>query len=138
MIPMIDDFKQSFNLGKDFVVVADSGLMNKNNVTLLQEAGYNYILGVRIKSESASVKQWILSLEKVDKACYDYKRENGERHFYKDIDVWELYDLQTDPNELHNLYGQPGMEKVTKQLMKRLKQLQIQYDDPILEKYPIK
>ena len=135
---MIDDFKQSFNLGKDFVVVADSGLMNKNNVTLLQEAGYNYILGVRIKSESASVKQWILSLEKVDKACYDYKRENGERHFYKDIDVWELYDLQTDPNELHNLYGQPGMEKVTKQLMKRLKQLQIQYDDPILEKYPIK
>ena len=138
MIPMIDDFKQSFNLGKDFVVVADSGLMNKNNVTLLQEAGYNYILGARIKSESASVKQWILSLEKVDKACYDYKRENGERHFYKDIDVWELYDLQTDPNELHNLYGQPGMEKVTKQLMKRLKQLQIQYDDPILEKYPIK
>ena len=135
---MIDDFKQRFNLGKDFVVVADSGLMNKNNVTLLQEAGYNYILGARIKSESASVKQWILSLEKVDKACYNYKRENGERYFYNDIDVWELYDLQTDPNELHNLYGQPGMEKVTKQLMKRLKQLQIQYDDPILEKYPIK
>ncbi len=25
------------------------------------------------------MKQWILSLEKVDKACYDYKRENGER-----------------------------------------------------------
>ena len=24
-------------------------------------------------------KQWILSLEKVDKACYNYKRENGER-----------------------------------------------------------
>lgn len=79
MIPMIDEFKQRFNLGKDFVVVADSGLMNKNNVTLLREAGYNYILGARIKSESASVKQWILSLEKVDKACYNYKRENGER-----------------------------------------------------------
>ena len=31
------------------------------------------------KSESASVKQWILSLDKIDKACYDYKRENGER-----------------------------------------------------------
>ena len=73
------NFRQRFNLGKDFVVVADSGLMNKNNVTLLQEAGYNYILGARIKSESASVKQWILSLEKVDKACYNYKRENGER-----------------------------------------------------------
>ena len=78
-IPMIDDCKERFNLGKDFVVVADSGLMNKNNVTLLREAGYNHILGARIKSESANVKQWILSLEKVDKACYNYKRENGER-----------------------------------------------------------
>ena len=69
MILMIEDFKQRFNLGEDFVVVADSGLMNKNNVTLLQEAGYKYILGARIKSENANVKQWILSLEKVDKAC---------------------------------------------------------------------
>ena len=25
------------------------------------------------------MKQWILSLVKIDKACYDYKRENGER-----------------------------------------------------------
>ena len=25
------------------------------------------------------MKQWILSLDKIDKACYDYKRENGER-----------------------------------------------------------
>ena len=79
MIPIIDDFKQRFTLGADFVVVADSGLMNKSNVTLLQEAGYKYIIGARIKSESAGVKQWILSLEKVDKACYNYKRESGER-----------------------------------------------------------
>ena len=27
----------------------------------------------------ANVKQWILSLENVDKACYYYKRENRER-----------------------------------------------------------
>lgn len=79
MIPMIDDFKQRFTLGDDFVVVADSGLMNKNNVALLQQAGYKYILGARIKSESSSVKQWIFSLDKKDKACYQYKRQNGER-----------------------------------------------------------
>ena len=40
IIPMIDDFKQRFTLGDDLVVVADSGLMNKNNVALLQKAGY--------------------------------------------------------------------------------------------------
>lgn len=54
MIPMIDDFKQRFTLGDDFVVVADSGLMNKNNVKLLQQAGYKYILGARIRNETAT------------------------------------------------------------------------------------
>lgn len=79
MLPMIDDFKQRFDIGKDFVVVADSGLMNKNNVELLQQAGYKYILGARIKNETADVKQWILSLEKQDKFSYEYKYPSGKR-----------------------------------------------------------
>lgn len=54
-------------------------------------------------------------------------------HFYRDIDAWELYDLKTDPQELHNIYGQPGTKKVTKQLKKRLRELQKQYNDPIEE-----
>lgn len=58
-------------------------------------------------------------------------------HFYNDIDKWELYDLENDPHELHNLYGQPGMEKVTKQLRRELKKLQEEYDDPIREQYPL-
>lgn len=52
-------------------------------------------------------------------------------HFYNDIDVWELYDLQTDPTEMHNLYGQPGYEKVTEEMHVELDKLQEQYDDPI-------
>ena len=61
MIPMIDDFKQRFELGEDFVVVADSGLMSEDNVKLLRSAGYKYIIGARIKSEKKAVKDWILS-----------------------------------------------------------------------------
>ena len=79
MIPMIDDFRQRFDIGDDFVVVADSGLMNKTNVTLLQQAGYKYILGARIKNENESVKQWILSLDKTDGSTHEYMRQNGER-----------------------------------------------------------
>ena len=79
MIPMIDDFKQRFTLGDDFVVVADSGLMNRNNVMLLQKAGYRYILGARIKNENKDVKQRILSLDKKDNVCNEIKRQNGER-----------------------------------------------------------
>ena len=55
-------------------------------------------------------------------------------HFYNDIDEWELYDLQEDPTEMHNLYGQPGYEQVTEDLRAELKKLQAQYQDPIEEK----
>ena len=52
-------------------------------------------------------------------------------HFYNDIDSWELYDLKNDPNELNNIYGQPGTERITKRMMKKLTELQEKYDDPI-------
>ena len=37
-----------------------------------------------------------------------------------DINYMELYDLKNDPNELHNIYGQPGTEKITRKLQKLL------------------
>ena len=52
-------------------------------------------------------------------------------HFYNDIDEWELFDLQSDPQELHNLYSQEGYETVTEDLKSRLLELQEQYDDPV-------
>lgn len=58
-------------------------------------------------------------------------------HFYRDIDEWELYDLQNDPKEMNNIYGQEGTEKLTKELKKQLWKLQKQYDDPIREEYPL-
>lgn len=58
-------------------------------------------------------------------------------HFYRDIDEWELYDLEKDPKEMNNIYGQEGTEKITKELKKQLWKLQKQYDDPIREKFPL-
>ncbi len=58
-------------------------------------------------------------------------------HFYNDIDVWELYDRENDPHQLHNIYGQPGTEEITKDLKRQLHDLQVEYDDPIREKYPL-
>lgn len=55
-------------------------------------------------------------------------------HFYNDIDEWELYDLKEDPTEMHNLYGQPGYEKITEDLKAELVKLQTQYKDPIEQK----
>ena len=76
---MIDDFKQRYNLGDDFVVVADSGLMNAENVKLLRDAKYKYVIGARIKSEKNNIKEKILAWEKKNGEFFEYKRENGER-----------------------------------------------------------
>ena len=35
---------------------------------------------------------------------------------------------------MHNIYGKPGTEKLTKNLKKQLLQLQVQYNDPIRNK----
>lgn len=37
-----------------------------------------------------------------------------------DVDYYELYDLQNDPNELNNIYGKKNVQKVQKDLMKKL------------------
>ena len=69
-------------------------------------------------------------------AEHSVKRHYGIRtdrykliHFYYDIDEWELYDLQNDPNELHNLYGQPEYEGLTDSLKVQLAGLREQYGD---------
>ncbi len=58
-------------------------------------------------------------------------------HFYNDIDQWELYDLQEDPSEMHNIYGQPGTEEITATMMEKLRKAQMQYDDPVRFECPL-
>jgi transposase len=73
MLPVVDDFVQRFNLD-DFIVVADSGLMNQRNVALLESGNYKYIIGARIKNENNGIKEWALSLEKQDGEFYETRK----------------------------------------------------------------
>lgn len=50
-------------------------------------------------------------------------------HFYNDIDKWELYDLQNDPTEMHNIYDNEEMQETVKELKKELVRLQELYQD---------
>jgi len=50
-------------------------------------------------------------------------------HFGGDMDVWELFDLQTDPNELKNVYGQDEYVTIQNQLHNRLNELQRELED---------
>jgi arylsulfatase A-like enzyme len=44
-------------------------------------------------------------------------------------DQWELFDLRSDPQEMHNLYGQPGFEQITAQLKAELMRLKTSLRD---------
>jgi arylsulfatase A-like enzyme len=49
---------------------------------------------------------------------------------YPDLpEEFELYDLKHDPGELTNLYGQPGYESLTQELMGRIAVLRKETED---------
>lgn len=50
-------------------------------------------------------------------------------HYYAEGDVWELFDLAADPNELCNLYGTAGTEWLTSVLKTELERLRRMYGD---------
>ncbi len=50
-------------------------------------------------------------------------------HFYYEMDTWELYDLEKDPQELNNVYDSPAYVEVQAQLHQRLERLRDQYGD---------
>ena len=73
MLPVVEDFVNRFEL-TDFVVVADSGLMSKKNLYLLQTGNYKYIIGARIKNEAKEVRDWIISQDKQENTFYEYHK----------------------------------------------------------------
>ena len=50
-------------------------------------------------------------------------------HFYNDIDAWELYDLEKDPLELHNVFDDPSYAEVRPKLEAELARLRTFYRD---------
>ena len=58
MLPMINEFVSKYGL-ENFVVVADSGLMNNANIAELEAQGYNYIIGAKIKNEPTEIKKFL-------------------------------------------------------------------------------
>ena len=67
---------------------------------------------------------------------HSVKRHYGVRtqrykliHFYNDIDEWELYDLQSDPDELKNLCPDARYADVIQELKAELKRLRTHYKD---------
>ncbi|TMI78639.1 MAG: sulfatase [Bacteroidetes bacterium] len=79
-------------------------------------------------------------------ALYYHFYENQEHNVAKHIGVrtdrykliyfyekkeWELYDLEKDKKEMNNMYGQPAYKKVQDMMKNKLKEIKMQYNDPV-------
>lgn len=60
---------------------------------------------------------------------YGVRTDRYKLIFYNRINAWELFDLKSDPQELHNVYADAGYAATVKQLQADLKQLRTQLDD---------
>jgi transposase len=78
LIPFIEKITAKFNLNKP-IIVADSGLLSKENITALEQKNYEYIIGARLKSEPQKIKQQILDKKLEDGGMIKIKRSANTR-----------------------------------------------------------
>ncbi len=57
-------------------------------------------------------------------------------HFYYNVDVWEFYDLENDPDELNNAINDPQYTDIIAQMKIDLKERQVEFgDDQSIEEF---
>ena len=61
LLPIVKKLEKRFNLSHP-IVVADSGLLSAKNIEQLEEEGYKYIIGARVRSMSKADKEAVLKL----------------------------------------------------------------------------
>ena len=63
------------------------------------------------------------------RAHYGVRTRTHKLIYFWKKDQWELFDLVHDPSELHNLYGEPGHEELTRTLKAELVRLKASVHD---------
>lgn len=106
MMPVLNLFKRRYQF-KTLTVVADAGLLSNKNIQALQNNHYEYILGARIKNETTSIKQQILSL----------KLANGSSSMIIKNDAAKLIISYSDARAKKDNYNRErGIKKLQKQI----------------------
>ena len=78
LVPFVEKIAAKFNLEKP-VIVADSGLLSKDNIIALEEKNYQYIIGARLKNESEKIKRQIQEAKLSDGDMIKIKRSGNTR-----------------------------------------------------------
>jgi len=113
LIPFIENIRKKFNLEKP-VIVADSGLLSNKNIIALKAAGYQYILGARIKNESENIKRQITSKQLSDGQLFSIKKNDADRLIVAHSNARATKDEHNRKRGLQRLEKQIKSGKLTK------------------------
>jgi transposase len=78
LIPVLQNIEKKYSLGKP-TVIADAGLLSEDNRKSLENSGYKYILGARVKNLKENLKEKILSSHLQNDQTKTIKQDDGVR-----------------------------------------------------------
>jgi transposase len=105
-IPVLQNVEKKYGLGRP-VIVADAGLLSADNCKALEESGYKYILGARVKNLKNVMKEKILSLNLQNDQSAAIKQTDGTRLIVSMSD-------QRAKKDKHN--REKGLERLKKRI----------------------
>ncbi len=109
LIPTIEKIQKKYGFDKP-IVVADAGLLSKNNIDNLSKEKYQFILGARIKNETEAIKKEILEKAK--------ELKNGQNIILTKPDKTRLIISYSDKRRKKDKYNR---EKGIKKLQEKIK-----------------
>lgn len=106
LIPFLEKITAKFNIGKP-IIIADAGLLSNDNLQALEKENYKYIVGARLKNETAKVKQKILQKQWTDGQTTRIKKSS-------DINLIVAYSDKRAAKDQHN--RKRGLQRLEKQI----------------------
>lgn len=113
LLPFIETISKKFNLSKP-IVIADAGLLSADNIKLLEQNEYKYILGARPKNETSKIKQQILSARLENDTYRVIKKNAATRLIISYSDKRAAKDQHNRQRGLQRLEKQIKSGKLTK------------------------
>ena len=106
LLPVLEHFEAKFNLSKP-IIIADAGLLSNANILALDQYGYPFILGGRVKNESDAIKSKIHACNFTDGHTIVIDKQNGLRLIVN-------YSERRAKKDQHN--RERGLKRLEKQL----------------------
>ena len=115
LVPILESIRKKYDIGK-VVFVADSGLLNEINLQALENAGFKYIVGARLKKLKSDLQKKIHDLSNYTK--YDQQDDTIKLASFNSGEGRTLFVSHSEKRARKDAHDR---EKAIKKLQKRLK-----------------